>query len=196
MRKLPAQALFAVALAAISASASAHCPGRQGFCDGFVHPLLGFDHWAAMLAIGLWGAASARRAGPALLCAPLGFAALLLVGAVLGWQGLRSAAVEPMIAASLLVIGLLLAARLRLPGLLAALGAGAFALFHGLAHAQELSAGGKAWQILAGMLAATALLHGAGLALGWALRRRALWPTRAAGLSLAAWGAALLLPIA
>ena len=46
---------------------------------------------------------------------------------------------EPMIAASLLVMGLLVATRLRVPGPVAALLVGAFAAFHGLAHGYELA---------------------------------------------------------
>ena len=43
------------------------------------------------------------------------------------------------------------------------------------------------------MLAATVLLHGAGLAAGWALRNRQVWLARAAGAGVAAFGGALLL---
>jgi len=49
-----------------------------------------------MVAVGLWSALAARRAGPELLWGPLGFASLLLVGAVMGLQGVALPAVEPM----------------------------------------------------------------------------------------------------
>jgi urease accessory protein len=94
---------------------------------GLLHPLTGADHLAAMVAVGLWSALVARRAWPDLLWAPLGFAALLLAGAVLGLAGVGMPAVEPMIAASLLVLGLLVATRVRLPGLAAAALVGVFA---------------------------------------------------------------------
>ncbi len=87
-----------------------------------------------MVAVGLWSALAARSAGRDLLWGPVGFAAMLLVGAVLGLQGVALPAVEPMIAASLLVTGLLVVSRLRVPGLVAALGVGVFAVFHGVAH--------------------------------------------------------------
>jgi len=196
MRPYLKAALF-IATSALSISASAHIDAEShshnSFIDGFLHPLLGMDHLAAMVAVGLWSALAARRAGPDLLWGPLGFAALLLVGAVLGLQGVMVPAVEPMIAASLLATGLLVVSRLRVPGIVAALGVGAFAIFHGAAHGYELAGDGQAWQTLAGMLLATVLLHCAGLAAGWALRQRHVWLARTAGAGVAAFGGALLL---
>ena len=119
-------ALILIAASALSMSASAHtvveAHSHSGFISGFVHPLFGLDHLAAMVAVGLWSALAARSAGRDLLWGPVGFAAMLLVGAVLGLQGVALPAVEPMIAASLLVTGLLVVSRLRVPGLVAALG--------------------------------------------------------------------------
>ncbi|MGH8805036.1 MAG: HupE/UreJ family protein [Polaromonas sp.] len=193
-------ALFFIAACALSASASAHTGveshAHPSFFSGFTHPLLGMDHLAVMVAVGVWCALAARRAGPELLWGPLGFATLLLAGAVLGLQGVAIPAVEPMIAASLLVTGLLVVSRLRVPGLVAALGVGVFAVFHGVAHGYELAGSDSAWQTLAGMLCATVLLHTAGLALGWVLRNRHVWLARAAGAAVATFGGALLLQMA
>ena len=181
-------------------SASAHtgveAHSHSGFISGFVHPLFGLDHLAAMVSVGLWSALAARSAGRDLLWGPVGFAAMLLVGAVLGLQGVALPAVEPMIAASLLVTGLLVVSRLRVPGLVAALGVGVFAVFHGVAHGYELAGSASAWWTLAGMLTATVLLHSAGLAAGWALRHRHVWLARAAGAGVAAFGGALLAQMA
>ena len=189
-------ALFFIAASALSTSASAHTGAElhihNSFLSGLAHPLLGLDHLAAMVAVGLWSALAARSAGSDLLWGPVGFAAMLLAGAVLGLQGMALPAVEPMIAASLLVTGLLVVSRLRVPGLLAALGVGVFAVFHGVAHGVELAGSDSAWQTLAGMLAATVLLHGTGLAAGWALRQRHAWLARATGAGVAAFGGALL----
>ncbi len=193
-------ALFLIAASALSIGASAHtgveAHSHSGFISGFVHPLLGLDHLAAMVAVGLWSALAARKAGPELAWGPVGFAAMLLAGAVLGLQGVAVPAVEPMIAASLLATGLLVVSRLRVPGIVAALGAGVFAVFHGVAHGVELADSSSAWQTLAGMLAATVLLHGAGLAAGWALRQRTVWISRAAGVAVALMGGALLAQMA
>lgn len=192
--------LIFIASCALSTGAAAHTGienhAHTGFLTGFIHPLLGLDHLAAVAAVGVWSALTARRAGPELLWGPLGFANFLLLGAMLGLQGVVLSAVEPMIATSLLVIGLLVVSRWRLPGLGAALVVGVFAIFHGLAHGQELVNSASAFQTLAGMLTATVLLHASGLGLGWALRRSPLWLPRAVGAAVALLGGALLLQLA
>ena len=169
---------------------------HHGFVTGFMHPLTGMDHLAAMLAVGLWSALVARRAWPDLLWAPAGFAALLLVGALAGLQGLEVPGVEPMIAASLLVMGLLVVTRLRVPGPVAALLVGAFAAFHGLAHGSELAGEPGAALTLAGMLSATVLLHGVGIGLGWALRHAPRWTPQVTGGAVALLGLAMLTRLA
>src|ERR1700712_4493274 len=101
--------IAALALLPLAASAHTGVDGalHHGLVSGFMHPLTGADHLAAMVAVGLWGGLAGRRAWPDLLWAPLGFAAMLLVGALIGLAGIQLPAVEPMIAASLLVLGLL-----------------------------------------------------------------------------------------
>ena len=193
-------AIFLIAACALSTGASAHIVvgtyAHSGLLAGFLHPLNGLDHLAAMVTVGLWSALAARRAGPELLWGPVGFASLLMVGAVMGLQGVPLPAVEPMIAASLLVTGLLVVTRLRVPGVAAALLVGVFAVFHGLAHGIELADNANALQTLAGMLAATVLLHAVGLAIGWALRGRNVWVPRAAGATVALFGTGLLAQLA
>ena len=182
------------ALAAAPALALAHGGAdggsHHGFLDGLTHPFTGLDHLAAMLAVGFWSALGTRR----ILVAPLSFAALLLAGAVLGLQGVALPGIEPMIAASLLAVGLLAATRTRLPSAAAGLLVGGFALFHGAAHGLEL-AGDSALATLAGMLIGTVVLHAAGLAAGLAVRGRSLWFARIADLAVAGLGTALLVPM-
>ncbi len=190
----------AATLLAGSAAALAH-PGADAgshhgltwldiLAAGFTHPLAGPDHLAAMLAVGLWSALAARGRG--MWLAPLAFMGMLLLGALAGMAGLALPGVEPTIAASLLVLGLLVAARRQLPAAAGALLVGGFALFHGLAHGSELAAGGHAAAMLAGMLAATGALHVAGLSLGLAMRRRTAWWPRASGAAVALLGGSLL----
>jgi len=190
-----------VALAAILPAAAFAHTGVDGhahlnFMTGFLHPLTGMDHLAAMVAVGLWSALAARRAGPGLLWGPLGFAGMLLAGALLGLQGMQIPAVEPMIAASLLVTGLLVVTRWHVPGIAAALIVGVFAVFHGLAHGYELAEAPSALATLSGMLAATVLLHLTGLGAGWALRSANAWLPRAAGAAVALFGVTLLARLA
>ena len=148
--------LAAAALASLSGAALAH-PGHApaSFATGFAHPLGGLDHLLAMLAVGLY---AARQAGTARLLLPAGFVLAMLAGAGLGALGLALPAVEAGIAASVLVLGLLVAFAARLP-LVAA-----FALFHGHAHHAEMGDATLLGYSL-GFALATAALHAAGLAL-------------------------------
>lgn len=186
--------LFAAA-AALSTAASAHTGAgahdHSAFLAGLMHPLAGPDHLAAMLAVGMWSALAVR---PAWL-APAGFVALLAAGALAGFAGLQVPAVEPMIAASLLVLGLLVAARRGLPLAAAVALAGGFAFFHGAAHGAEL-AGGQQWLALAGMLLASAGLHVAGMAIARLVLERHRWLPRVSGAAVALLGATLLVRLA
>lgn len=176
--------LLAALLAGTGSLALAHVGadggGHHGFLSGLLHPITGLDHLAAMVAVGVWSAATTRR----FWIAPIAFALTLFAGALLAQGGVAFPAIEPMIAASMLVVGLLLAARAKLPEAAGALLVGAFALFHGAAHGQEL--GGLA--ALLGMVAGTALLHAVGMGLGQVLVKHSPWWTRAAGAVVALMG--------
>lgn len=193
-------ALLLIAVGAISTSASAHIGtelhNHSSFMTGLLHPLGGLDHLLAMLAVGIWSAVSARRAGPALLWGPLAFANMLVLGALLGLQGMGGAVVEPLVAASVLALGLLVLTRQGMNAVASMALVGAFAVFHGLAHGTELAATGNAWAAVAGMFATTIALHLTGVALGWTLRAAPAWTTRATGAAVAVSGMALLLKLA
>ena len=164
---------------------------HPGFMAGLLHPFTGIDHLAAMLAVGVWSALAVRP----VWVAPLAFVALLGAGALGGLAGVAVPGVEPMIAASLLVTGLLIATRAQWPVWAAALVAGLFAFFHGAAHGMELSGVGVA-QALAGMLIGSAALHLAGIGLGrWVFDQRR-WLSAMAGGAVALLGSALLLRMA
>lgn len=167
--------------------ADAGMPHGAAFIAGFLHPFTGMDHLLAMLGVGLWSALATRR----IWAAPLAFACVLLVGAVFGLAGLTLPAVEPMLAASLLVLGLLLATRAHLPTSLALGLIGGFALFHGIAHGTELPST-QAFATLSGMMLATLALHISGLLAGLYLLARSVWLPRLIGAGVATLGAGLL----
>ena len=196
MRNKLLNTLILIAATALSTSASAHLGTDSGthhtLVDGLLHPLTGLDHLAAMLAVGLWSALSATSARRIWL-APVPFVGMLLVGALLGLNGLALPAVEPMIAASLLVMGLLVATRAKLPLAVTAGVVGVFAVFHGIAHGTELAGGGNGFAPLLGMLVATIALHLAGVGLGLALRSHSVWWPRVVGGLTALLGGAFLL---
>jgi urease accessory protein len=132
-----------------------------------------------------------------LLRMPLAFVAMMLVGAALGLSGVALPAVEPMIAVSLLVIGLLVASRARLSAATGMAIVGGFALFHGYAHGAELPATAAALPaVLAyvgGFAVATMTLHVLGIGAGMFLRRHAGWIARVAGAGVALYGVGLLM---
>jgi urease accessory protein len=99
--------------------------------------------------------------------------------------------VEPVILASVLLLGGCAALALRPATAAGAAVVAAFALFHGHAHGAEMGSASTG-AFLAGFALATAALHAAGIALGFALARlggQAL--ERGAGAGVAALGAAL-----
>lgn len=193
--------LSTVAQAHVGSDGLPHLHGAvDSFLTGAIHPLTGLDHLAAMVSVGLWSAMGASSSSAPqtrtarLWTAPLAFAGTLLVGALLAINDVRLPGIEPMIAASLLILGLLVASRTQLPtGWGAALVAG-FALFHGLAHGQEL--GGHAVAALGGMVLSTMALHAVGIAAGLKLRQRSRWLPRIAGAGIAAFGLSLMAPAA
>jgi len=193
-------AIFLIAAFSISTGANAHIGAdishHSSLTTGLLHPLGGLDHLLAMLAVGIWSAVTVNRAGPALLWGPLAFANMLVLGALLGLQGVGGMVVEPMVAASVLALGLLVLARRSMGSIASMALVGGFAVFHGLAHGAELAGTGNAFAAIAGMFVTTIALHLAGVALGWSLRASPVWATRATGAAVAASGIALLLQLA
>lgn len=161
-----------------------------GFAGGLLHPLLGIDHLLAMVAVGVW---AAQLGGAALWKVPLAFVCTLLIGAGVGLSGIGLPMIEPMVAASVVVLGLVISLRARMLPWLASLLVAAFALFHGHAHMSELPVGASALTYVIGFALTTALLHGAGIVAGYLLHRhtRGAW-VRAGGLGLAGVGVWLL----
>lgn len=141
----------------------------SSFIAGLAHPLSGADHVLAMVAIGLWGVIAGGRA---LWVWPLSFVSTVLAGFVAATLGLQVPLVEPAIASSIVVLGLLIALAVRAPVWLGAVIAGLFAFFHGHAHGTEaLTAGVELIAYAAGFVLATAALHGIGLGAGLLISR-------------------------
>lgn len=195
LRTISARAAGAIGLALISTTALAH-PGHgqevagNMFVAGLLHPLTGFDHLLAMLAVGMWAALTHNNIRQA-IWTPLSFLALLLAGALAGIAGISLPAVEPMIMASLFVLGLLLASRISLPNWAGVALVGFFAVFHGLAHGAELPVGVSATVFIIGFMLSTLALHITGLAGGFALKQHGQWLIRFAGAGIAAYGIVL-----
>lgn len=93
-----------------------------------VPPLTGADDIVAIVVVGLW---AAQLRGRAVWVVPLCFMAAMSVGALLGMASVGLPFVEPGIAASVLVLGLFVAAMVRMPLLASGLLVALFAVFHG-----------------------------------------------------------------
>lgn len=155
----------AALLVAVSASpAFAHLdPAEHGsFAAGFTHPVFGLDHVLAMIAVGLWAALAGGRA---IWLLPTVFVGAMLTGFGLSLAGVPIPYVEPVILASVIILGLIVAAAVNLPSWLSVALVAVFGMCHGHAHGGEM--GGAGWLgYAAGFALATAILHAAGVLIG------------------------------
>jgi len=182
--------LVTTGLLLAAGSAFAH-PGHDSssFFSGFSHPLSGADHLLAMLAVGLY---AGTQKGAARWALPGAFVLSMILGALLAQMGVAFPAVEAGIAASVLVLGLLIASAARLPLALSAPVIGAFALCHGAAHYAEKGGAGLA-SFAAGFVLATAALHGVGYLLARWTPQTAIAATLQRGLGVVVAGAGLVM---
>jgi urease accessory protein len=161
----------------------------NGFSGGFTHPLSGLDHILAMVAVGLW---AAQLGGRSRWMIPTAFVSLMIVGGALGMAGVHVPAVESGIAASVLVLGLLIAGAVRLLMFAGMALVGLFAIFHGHAHGTEIPAAASGLTYAVGFVLATIALHAAGIGLGLLAQKRMAAPAlRFAGAAIALVGLCL-----
>ena len=183
-----AASCIAAVLLASAMPASAHVFNGEatGFLSGLRHPVSGFDHILAMVAVGLWGA---QLGAPAIWVLPIAFPMVMALGGLLGLLGLPLPGVEVGIALSALVLGVMVLLEVRPPLWTAGLLVAVFAVFHGHAHGSELPSGADGLVYSLGFVMATGLLHATGIAVGlvhrWPAGRLAL---RGAGAAIAAAG--------
>ena len=143
------------------------------FTAGLGHPLGGLDHVAVMVMVGLW---AGLKGGRALWVWPAVFVGVMLVGGIVGMEGVPVPFVEPGILASVVALGLLVALAVNLP---VAVGAGIlamFALFHGHAHGSEVADALNGVEYMAGFALATAVLHLAGIGFATTMTHFSLRP--------------------
>jgi urease accessory protein len=152
-------------------TAAAH-PGHDsgvGFIAGFTHPLTGTDHLIVMLAVGVWAAQLGDRARVLL---PASFLLCMLCGAALGLLRLRLPYSDAVIVVSVVVLLGYITFGVRMHALQGSALAGAFALFHGYAHAVEMPVDAAALRYMAGFAVATTAVQLAGLGLGSGVQRK------------------------
>ena len=167
MKKL----LFAGAALLSATPALAHHPMggetpstlAQGLLSGIGHPVLGLDHLAFVLAVGIAAALAGSR-----YLLPLAFVVMTVLGTLVHLAAIDLVAVEWLIAASVAIVGLMIASG-RSFGL-AAFGA-AFAvagLFHGFAYGEAVF-GAETTPVLAYLTGFAATQYAIAVAAGTAI---------------------------
>ena len=158
---------FSIAALCLTACGLVHAHEGEGiaggFASGFMHPILGWDHVAAMIAVGLWGA---FLGSPSIWILPVVFPLVMAIGGAMGVMGIPIPAVETGIAASALILGAMVLFAIRPPIWVAAIIVGAFAIFHGHAHGTELPGAANAIAYSVGFVIGTGLLHLVGIVFG------------------------------
>jgi len=157
-----------------------------GFASGFHHPWSGWDHLLAMVAVGIWGA---QLGPPAIWLLPVTFPLVMAFGGFLGLIGVRLPGVEFGVAASALLLGIMVCLEARPKLIWAAVLVGLFGLYHGHAHGTELPPGQSGMLYSMGFVVATGCLHGVGITLGLAHRwKPGRMSLRVAGAAIALLG--------
>lgn len=187
-RSLPARSLIASLSLLASSSVWAHTEEGivGGFISGFLHPIYGPDHVVAMVAVGMWGAFLRQ---PAIWMLPVIFPLVMAFGGALGVLGLPLPFVEIGIAASAIVLGLMVLSAARPPLWIAGVLVAVFAIFHGHAHGAELPDASNPLSYAIGFVLATGLMHLVGIAFGMLTRTpRGTLAVRCAGAVISAAG--------
>jgi urease accessory protein len=146
----------------------AHPGHGSAVTDGILHPLTGLDHLLAMFGIGLW---SAQQSGRVRWLIPAAFVALMALSAWIATLGHGPAFVDSGIAASVLLIGLLISFSARTSSFAGVAIVSVFAVFHGFGHGAEMPHAISGWLYGGGFLATTILLHAIGFLSGTALNK-------------------------
>jgi len=161
----------AIGLAAVAASpALAHhplggeTPGNflHGFLSGIGHPMIGIDHFAFIVVVGIAAAFMGHR-----LLTPLAFVGATAAGCLLTYAGVTLPLAEVVITASVVLLGALVVSGRKLPlapmmALFAVAG-----LFHGGAYGEAI-VGAEATPLLAYLLGFGLIQYGIAVAAGFA----------------------------
>jgi len=158
------------------------------FLSGLTHPVLGLDHFLAMVSVGVL---SAQIGGRAIWTVPATFVVVMAFGGLLGWIDVGLSAIEIGIAFSVLALGTAIALDRKVPVVAAMSAVGVFAVFHGYAHGAEMPVVAQPVTYALGFMTGTAFLHLAGVVIGDISQQyeRGKIALRAVGLGIAGTGA-------
>ena len=184
--------LFAILLLPSLVHAHTGAGHGAGLLHGVGHPIGGLDHLLAMVAVGIW---AAQHSGRAVWAVPATFVTVMVIGGAIGITGTAIPFVEEGIVISVLILGVLIAAAVRLPLSASAAIVGLFALFHG-----SCSRSGDACRTIRALIrhrlcpGYSRVLHLSGICFGASLQKSVrLQTVRYAGAAIAVGGVFLLI---
>jgi len=140
--------------------------GMVGFYDGISHPVLGFDHFLAMISVGI---VSAQIGGRAIWTIPTTFVAIMTIGGLFGFFLIVDEFffVEVGIIFSVILLGFGISIEKKIPTNLIMVFVGIFGLFHGIAHGIEVPAAANPLLFVLGFVCGTTALHIFGVGIGY-----------------------------
>ena len=156
-----------------TSSANAHTfTGMVGFYDGLSHPVLGIDHFLAMVSVGI---VSAQIGGRAIWTIPATFVLMMIVGGIIGMlvevfffdlETLVFYVVEFGIVFSVILLGLAIAIERKISTNIIMIFISIFGMCHGLAHGMEMPWAVNPILFALGFASGTATLHLFGVGIG------------------------------
>jgi urease accessory protein len=140
--------------------------GMVGFYDGISHPVLGLDHFLAMISVGI---VSAQIGGKAIWTVPTTFVLIMTIGGIFGFLLIIDEYyfIEVGIIFSVILLGFGISIEKKIPTKLIIVFVGIFGLFHGTAHGIEVPAAANPLLFVLGFICGTTVLHLFGVGIGY-----------------------------
>ena len=105
----------------------------QGFISGIAHPLIGIDHFAFILSVGLLAATQQKG-----IFIPISFVLAAMLGAGIHLAGFNTSGVELWVSGSVLLFGILLSLKNRPNTTIIVLLSAIAGIFHGYAYGESI----------------------------------------------------------
>ena len=151
----------------------------QGLLSGFGHPVIGFDHLAAIVGVGILAALAGRSAAVV-----LAFSVAVIAGVGLHLSRIDLPASELFVGLTTLLIGALVILRQSMSAGRALLLFALAGLVHGYALGESI-VGAEASPLIAYLLGLLTIQTAIGISVYAAVRSLARWPARTTGLTVA-----------
>ncbi len=153
----------------------------EGLLSGIGHPIIGLDHFAFVIGVGLLALILGRR-----FTLPLAFIGATIAGVAVHLASIGLPAVETVIALSVVLVGALVVSGSKLPALVLASLFATAGLFHGFAYGEAIF-GAETTPLLAYLFGFAAIQYALAVGVGFAIQgfadltERAMTKIRIAG---------------